>query len=78
MGHLLPPKSKVPDLDHTPLTFGRYKGRTPDQVAEEDPAYIVWMFKKVTTLPTCSKLLADACEPECREYDNQPNPGYED
>lgn len=48
-------------LDHTPLTWGKYKGKTPDQIAETDPSYVVWMFDNVVNQNTCSKLLADAC-----------------
>ena len=72
------PAATADTLDHTPLTFGKYQGRTPDHVAEEDPAYIVWMYDNLRhARNTCSQLLADACRPECREYDNQPNPEYE-
>ena len=32
--------------DDLPLTFGKYKGKTPNQIAEVDPSYIVWMVEK--------------------------------
>ena len=35
------------DLDHTPLTFGRYRGQTPDEVSEHDPSYVVWMYNNI-------------------------------
>lgn len=47
-------------LDHTPLEFGKYKGRTPDQVADIDPSYVVWMWENVVP-KRCSRILADAC-----------------
>lgn len=48
-------------LDHTPLTFGKYAGQTPDDISEDDPKYIVWMYDTVNNKPTCSKTLRDAC-----------------
>jgi len=50
------------DLDHTPLTFGKYRYRTPNQVAEIDPSWIVWAYNNVTNKNVCSKLLANECE----------------
>lgn len=48
-------------LDNTPLTFGKYYGQTPNDVAEFDKQYIVWMYGKVTNRQTCSIPLAKAC-----------------
>ena len=36
------------DLDHTPLTFGKYKGQTPDEISEHDPSYIVWLYNNIS------------------------------
>jgi len=49
-------------IDDTPLTFGKYKGRTPRDVARSDPDYIVWMHANVLDKPTCSRELALDCE----------------
>lgn len=49
------------DLDHTPLTFGKYKGVTPSELATVDPQYIRWMYEEVKNKPTCSKVLYDDC-----------------
>lgn len=49
------------DLDHTPLTFGKYQGQTPDEVSEEDPKYICWMYENVKNKPTCSRTLYNVC-----------------
>lgn len=48
-------------LDHTPLTFGKYRGRTPDDVSEDDPGYICWMYDNVKNKPTCSRTLYEVC-----------------
>jgi uncharacterized protein (DUF3820 family) len=50
------------DTDHTPLKFGKYKGRTPNDVAEIDPQWLVWAYNNVLNFPVCTKLLANECE----------------
>lgn len=47
-------------LDHTPLTFGKYKGKTPSEIAVDDPSYIVWMHNNIKR-PLCSYVLAKDC-----------------
>ncbi len=49
------------ELDHTPLTFGQYKGQTPNEVSEHDPEYIVWLAQNFDK-PVVSDLLARACK----------------
>jgi hypothetical protein len=51
--------SKSPEemLDFTPLTFGKYRGKTPEYVAENDPGYLRWMYETVTDKATCSYAL---------------------
>ena len=56
-------------LDHTPLTFGRYKGLTPNEVSARDPNWLVWAYSNVKNKKVCSKLLCDACEAESTEFD---------
>lgn len=76
------------ELDHSPLGFGKYKGLTPNQVAEKDSSYLVWMHDTVTNRPTCSRLLRNECvkvkpgkpaytQPAERDatYDNHQLPG---
>lgn len=48
-------------LDHTPLTKGKHKGKTPSQVALDDPSYVVWMCENWDVMP-CSKLLYEECQ----------------
>lgn len=55
-------------LDHTPLDFGKYRGKTPNEVAEINPGYIVWMFENVDR-ETCSQLLYLECGGDVGEED---------
>ena len=57
------PAQLAEKLDHTPLTFGKYRGKTPSAVAEteEGAEYIVWLFDTVKNKPTCSETLARDC-----------------
>lgn len=47
-------------LDDLPLTFGKYKGKTPKQVSKYDPSYVVWMFSTVKPTPCSSRLFKTA------------------
>lgn len=48
-------------LDKTYLNFGRYRGRSPEQIARIDPGYIVWLYDNVEP-KRCSRELALDCE----------------
>lgn len=48
------------NIDERPLEFGKYKGLSPDEVAEFDGSYIVWMYENVRPTP-CSKELYEGC-----------------
>ena len=61
--------SGVPDMrDDVPVNFGKWKGRTPNEIATVDPGYVVWMHANVQPTP-CSRELALDCEQEQREND---------
>ena len=53
--------------DRVPLEFGKYKGKTPDEIADIDAAYIVWLYNNVTVRTDgnkhklVSKVLYNAC-----------------
>lgn len=47
--------------DETALTFGKHRGRTPNEIAKDDPGYIVWLQANVLPSP-CSRGLAVECE----------------
>ena len=60
-------------LDHTPLSFGKYKGKTPSEVAEGDPGYIVWLYDTWADQrrpQLVSKALADDCRHDVRDEDD--------
>lgn len=63
----MPKPMKVDCLNDTPLTFGKYKGKTPMEVAENDPEYLIWAFDNVTSHKTCTKELRDHCEQDQRD-----------
>lgn len=62
-------------LDHTPLTRGRYKGKTPSDVADIDPAYLVWMCDSWQQMP-CSILLYDECRGDMESPDEPDAPRF--
>jgi len=47
--------------DATPLSFGKYRGRSPDWIAENDPQYLVWAYGKIKNRTVCSFPLAKSC-----------------
>ena len=60
-------------LDHTPLTFGKHAGKTPDQVSETDPGWLVWAYENVKDKKVCSKALYRACLQD-EEHDDDSGP----
>ena len=48
-------------LDDTPLTFGKYKGQTPNEIAGIDGQYVVWMYDNLDK-KYCTRKLRDECE----------------
>lgn len=57
---------KQPELDNTPLTFGKYEGLTPTQIADSDPSYIIWMWENLKG-SKCSDTLYEDCVTELRD-----------
>jgi hypothetical protein len=43
------------------ITFGKYKGKVFDEIAEIDPSYIIWVKENVKTI-TLPKDYTDAIE----------------
>lgn len=53
----------LPDIDDRPLTFGKYKGQTPNEIADADPNYITWIYENVVPRPVSTELY-EWCEEE--------------
>lgn len=54
------------DIDDLPLKFGKHEGLTPNEIAELDPDYIIWMYENIDP-PPCSSDLVMAAELELVE-----------
>jgi len=55
-----PDASKFPTLTRDSIMpFGKYKGQTMDDIADNDPAYIVWLAEETDTV-ICNKLYDEA------------------
>jgi len=48
-------------LDDTPLTFGKHKGETPNDIAVVNPQYVVWMYDNMNR-KFCTMELRNKCE----------------
>jgi hypothetical protein len=55
--------------DDRPMTFGKYKGRTPEEVAKEDPQYLMWLYENASNVKPCSRDLYLAAEYAAAEED---------
>jgi hypothetical protein len=56
-------------FDHAPLGFGKHIGKTPNEISEIDPGYIVWLYEN--TEGNVSRALYVACRNEV--HDDTPN-----
>jgi hypothetical protein len=55
---------KEMDIDQEPLRFGKHAGKTPEEIADEDPSYIIWMFENVRPSPCSTSLYELVCMEE--------------
>ena len=55
-------------INDTPLTFGKYKGITPNEIAGYDPQYLVWAYEN-TKQKVCNKDLYESCCEDVMEYE---------
>ena len=60
--------------DRTPLTFGKFKGMTPEKISDIEPSYIRWMYTNVSDR-LCSQSLYNACVDRDDDIDDR---DYED
>lgn len=40
------------DVDNEPLTFGKHKGMTPNEIFYDDPQYLIWLKKTGSPIPS--------------------------
>jgi hypothetical protein len=52
------------------ITFGKYKGKTFDEIADLDPDYILWLDKNVKNVKLPKKWV-EAIEMDVRERDSE-------
>ncbi len=52
------------------ITFGKYKGKTFNEIADIDPDYILWLDENVKTIKL-SKSFVKAVEMDVRERDSE-------
>jgi hypothetical protein len=50
----------IDPTDVMPLGFGAHKGKSPRQLLETDPGYVVWLHEHIPSVVTRSTYL-DAC-----------------
>lgn len=57
-------------LDHTPLRGGKHPGKTPSEIADIDPSYLVWAYEGWDR-PPCSAMLYKECVKDAAELTRQ-------
>ena len=40
------------DPDNEPLTFGKHRGQTPNEIFYDDPQYLIWLKKTGSSIPS--------------------------
>ena len=58
------------DLDDTKVGFGKYAERTPNEIAETDPGYILWLAEKIVPA-VVSRALVELCEQDMRDSEEE-------
>ena len=64
-------------MDTQPLTFGKHKGETPEQVAKHSPGYIRWMYENINPKVCSAKLnlaVDEAVQKEAIRYARRQGP----
>lgn len=62
------------ELDHSRIGFGKYRDKTPEQISENDPEYLVWAWQNVLNRPL---FMSDVLYKECKAAPSKaaiPNP----
>lgn len=53
-------------VDNMPLEFGKHQGKAPNEIAEIDPSYIVWLYDNLDA-KFVTRSLRDFCEEAAME-----------
>lgn len=53
-------------IDEIPLSFGKHKGRSPADISDDDPGYIVWLYENIEP-KIVSKALCKSCEHDVQD-----------
>lgn len=48
------------ELDHTPLCFGKHMSKTPDEISQTNPGYVIWLYEQCKP-QVVSRALYEAC-----------------
>ena len=59
------------DPDNEPLTFGKHKGMTPNEIFYDDPQYLIWLKKTGSAIPS-QELYEEALIEVYKEEENVP------
>lgn len=52
----------MPHIDDRPLTFGKHKGSTPNELMETDPKYLVWLYENIKPQVVSKDLYMNAAD----------------
>lgn len=63
--------------DNLPVPFGRYRGKTSNEIAKINPSYVVWLYEG-TDCGIVTKELYEACVWDVREDESEPDAEDED
>ena len=61
---------------NSPIDIVKYRSMTPNEVAEDDPRYVVWLYDNIFPR-RCSQALRDACDADLQEEDSWMNPMWD-
>jgi len=59
------------DVDDTPLTFGKFKGKSPEEVSDIKPDYLVWVAETFSTAIPFSEGMYNFCKAEVAKKKNR-------
>lgn len=64
-------------MDDKQLGFSKYPFKTPNQIADEDPKYIIWLYKEHSSgKKLVSQSLYTACQMDVHEQEDHTEDCY--